>query len=87
MCRREMNTLSGSQTKVHESLQEYLHQVKELQHELDGTKKHMSRVSRDYGVCQDTSAHLRFHVRQTKVRLLLMNSKALLKYSMVGINS
>lgn len=66
MCRREMNTLSGSQTKVHESLQEYLHQVKELQHELDGTKKHMSRVSRDYGVCQDTSAHLRFHVRQTK---------------------
>ena len=74
VCRREMNALSGSQSKVHESLQTYLHQVNELQHELDGAKKGLSHVSQDYAVCQDTSAHLRFHVRQTKVRLLLMNS-------------
>lgn len=78
VCRREMNTLSGSQAKVHESLQAYLHQEKELRHDLDLAKHHLSHVTQDYAVCQDTSAHLRFHVRQTKVRLLLINSKELL---------
>lgn len=66
VCRREMNTLSGSQAKVHESLQAYLHQEKELRHDLDLAKHHLSHVTQDYAVCQDTSAHLRFHVRQTK---------------------
>ena len=68
MCRREMNTLTGSQAKVHESLQAYLHQEKQLRRDLHVAEQHLSHVSQDYAVCQDTSAHLRYHVRQTKVR-------------------
>lgn len=71
ICRREMNTLSGSQAKVHESLQAYLHQEKELRRDLHLAEQHLAHVSQDYAVCQDTSAHLRFYVRQTKVRVLM----------------
>lgn len=78
VCRREMNTLSGSQAKVHESLQAYLHQEKELRSDLNVAEQHLSHVSQDYAVCQNISAHLRFHVRQTKVRSLMMKSQGLL---------
>lgn len=71
VCRKEMDTLSGSQAKVHESLQAYLHQEKELRRDLHLAEQHLSHVSQDYAVCQDTSAHLRFYVRQTKVRVLI----------------
>ena len=74
VCRREMNTLTGSQARVHESLQAYLHQEKELRRDLHVAEQHLSHVSQDYAVCQDTSDNLRIHVRQTKVGLLLMNS-------------
>ena len=77
VCRREMSTLTGSQAKVHESLQAYLRQEKELRRDLHVAEQHLSHVSQDYAVCQDTSAHLRFHVRQTKVGLLLKKSQGL----------
>ena len=72
VCRREMNTLSGSQAKVHESLQAYLHQERQLRSDLNVAEQHLSHVSQDYAACQNISAHLRFHVRQTKVRLLII---------------
>ena len=67
VCRKEMSTLTGSQVKVHESLQAYLHQEKELRQGLTAAEHHLSRLGQDYAVCQDTSAHLRFTVLQTKV--------------------
>ena len=75
VCRREMNTLSGSQAKVHESLQGYLHQAEELRRGLHVAEQHLSDVSQDYAVCQDTSAHLHLHAQQTKVRLLQVLSR------------
>ncbi len=67
VCRKEMSTLTGSQAKVHESLQAYLHQEKELRQSLTTAEHHLSRLGQDYAVCQDTSAHLRFTVFQTQV--------------------
>lgn len=75
VCRKEMSTLSGSQAKVHESLQTYLHQEKELRRSLDLAEHHLSHVSQDYAVCQDTSAYLHAHAQQTKVRLQLFAEK------------
>ncbi|DBA85837.1 TPA: hypothetical protein ACH3X1_005385 [Trebouxia sp. C0004] len=67
VCRKEMSTLTGSQAKVHESLQAYLHQEKELRQGLTAAEHHLSRLGQDYAVCQDTSAHLRFTVLQSQV--------------------
>ena len=67
VCRKEMSTLSGSQAKVHESLQAYLHQEKELRRSLDLAEQHLSHVNQDYAVCQDTAANLRADAQQTKV--------------------
>lgn len=67
VCRKEMSTLTGSQAKVHESLQAYLHQEKELRQGLTAAEHHLSRLGQDYAVCQDTSARLRFTVLQTQV--------------------
>lgn len=67
VCRREMSTLTGSQAKVHESLQAYLRQEKELRQGLAAAEQHLSRLGQDYAVCQDTSAHLHSHAQQTKV--------------------
>lgn len=78
VCRREMNTLSGSQAKVHESLQAYLHQEKELRSDLNMAEQHLSHVSQDYAACQIISAHLRFHIRQTKVSSLMTTSQRVL---------
>ena len=70
VCRREMSTLSGSQARVHESLQAYLQQEKELRQGLSVAEQHLSRVSQDYAVCQDTSARLQSDMRQNQVTLL-----------------
>ncbi|KAA6419722.1 MAG: hypothetical protein FRX49_10255 [Trebouxia sp. A1-2] len=67
VCRKEMSTLTGSQAKVHESLQAYLHQEKELRQGLTSAEHHLSRLGQDYAVCQDTSARLRFTVLETQV--------------------
>ncbi len=71
VCRKEMNTLTGSQAKVHESLQAYLHQEKELRQGLTAAEQHLSRLSQDYAVCQDTSIRLRSDMRLTQVTLPL----------------
>lgn len=66
VCRKEMSTLTGSQAKVHESLQAYLHQEKELRQGLTAAEHHLSRLRQDYAVCQDTSAFLRLNMLQTQ---------------------
>ena len=67
VCRKEMNTLTGSQVKVHESLQAYLHQEKELRQGLIAAEQHLSRLSQDYAVCQDTSSKIWSQAERTKV--------------------
>ena len=67
VCRKEMSTLTGSQAKVHESLQAYLHQEKELRQGLTAAEHQLSRLGQDYAVCQHTSARLRFTVLQKQV--------------------
>ena len=69
-----MSTLSGSQAKVHESLQAYLRQEKELRQGLSAAEHHLDRVSQDYAVCQDTSHRLHFDLRQTQVTALSLQA-------------
>ena len=73
-CKMEMSTLSGSQAKVHESLQAYLQQEKELRKSLSVAEHHLRRESQNYAVCQETAQSLHLDMRLTKVTALSLHA-------------
>ena len=73
-CQEDMSKLSGSQVKVHATIQSQQQQQQELQNSLAAAEHQLSLVTQDYAVCTDVSSTI-----QTEHDKLQVNSRSFIK--------